>query len=82
MPKQKNGIKYCPRCKRELPIDLFGSDASTSDGLQTYCKVCKRQSLREHRAKNNNISVDNKKLKLIRKMLIMLEPYKTKGAVR
>lgn len=82
MPKQQNGIKYCPRCKRQLPIELFGSDASTSDGLQTYCKVCKRQSNKEQRERNNNISVDSEKLKLVRKLMIMLEPYKAKEVAR
>lgn len=32
--------KKCPKCGRELPVSEFWKNASTEDGLQTYCKEC------------------------------------------
>ena len=28
------------KCSRELPVSEFWKNASTEDGLQTYCKEC------------------------------------------
>lgn len=39
----EKGTKICPECKRELPIEMFARNKSTKDGLQNYCKVCKKQ---------------------------------------
>ena len=33
-------IKVCPKCDTEKSLDSFGSNRSTKDGLQTYCKEC------------------------------------------
>lgn len=41
--KKKNSImetKKCSKCGRELPVSEFWKNASTEDGLQTYCKDC------------------------------------------
>ena len=46
-------FKKCSKCGRELPASEFWKNASTEDGLQTYCKECgnvdvyKRQILRK-----------------------------------
>ena len=32
--------KKCSKCGRELPVSEFWKNASTEDGLQTYCKEC------------------------------------------
>ena len=31
-------LKKCSKCSRELPVSEFWKNASTEDGLQTYCK--------------------------------------------
>lgn len=31
-------LKKCSKCGRELPVSEFWRNASTEDGLQTYCK--------------------------------------------
>ena len=31
-------LKKCSKCGRELPVSEFWKNASTEDGLQTYCK--------------------------------------------
>ena len=33
-------VKWCPRCRAELPKAAFGSNASSNDGLTAYCKPC------------------------------------------
>lgn len=71
MAKQHNGIKYCPRCKKELPINKFGSDVSSSDGLQTYCINCKNEASREQ-YRNRDVE----KMLLIKKLVNMLKPYR------
>ena len=32
--------KICSRCDTEKSLDSFGSNRSTKDGLQAYCKEC------------------------------------------
>ena len=32
-------LKKCSKCGRELPVSEFWKNASTEDGLQTYCKA-------------------------------------------
>lgn len=45
--------KRCPRCKRTLPSGAFYKNRSALDGLNTYCKECRRlyESQPEQRAK-------------------------------
>ena len=33
--------KVCTKCKVEKPLDSFGSNRRTKDGLQHYCKECR-----------------------------------------
>lgn len=33
-------IKICSRCRKELPLNMFGKNKSKSDGLNIYCKEC------------------------------------------
>ena len=41
--------KICTKCKRELPVEAFAKHNSTKDGLQFWCKECKRQRYQETR---------------------------------
>lgn len=41
--------KYCPRCKKYKPVQLWGKNRSTPDGLQRYCKQCYREYMSEYR---------------------------------
>lgn len=38
----EKGTKICPRCKKELPIEMFSSDMRRNDRLQLWCKKCKK----------------------------------------
>lgn len=33
------GMKYCPHCKTEHPLDAFSPDARASDGKRAWCRV-------------------------------------------
>jgi len=35
--------KYCPGCDQDLDISRFGKNRSTKDGLQSYCKECRKR---------------------------------------
>lgn len=43
--------KTCSRCKETKPVDDFGSNKSTPDGLSYYCKACNRVLYQERKAK-------------------------------
>ncbi len=43
-----NGIKYCPRCKKHLPIFSFYGDRGRVDGLQGYCIQCQKDYFGEN----------------------------------
>ena len=48
-----NGIeldrwRYCARCDRSLPRELFGRDASKASGLKSICKECDRAKARAY----------------------------------
>jgi hypothetical protein len=38
----EKGTKICSRCRKELPLDMFGKSKNRSDGLNIYCKECSR----------------------------------------
>ena len=40
-PPAKEGHKWCPCCKQELPFSAFWKDKSRKDGCASQCKSCK-----------------------------------------
>lgn len=40
--------KICSHCGRELPLTEFHKSAKAKDGLQPYCKECKRETGRQY----------------------------------
>lgn len=34
------GVKRCPTCGEEKPLDQFGKNRARHDGVQTHCKAC------------------------------------------
>ena len=44
--------KICTKCGRELPLSEFNKDKSRKDGLQCWCKSCKKQYGKQYRADN------------------------------
>ena len=41
------GEKQCSRCRRNLPVEQFFKHRHKSDGLQSECKDCHKERLRE-----------------------------------
>jgi cytochrome c peroxidase len=39
-------IKYCPKCKEDLSVELFNK-SNRRDGYQTYCRACHNSMQRE-----------------------------------
>lgn len=37
--------KHCPKCKGFKKLNLFYRNRATTDGLQTYCKVCHKKAV-------------------------------------
>jgi hypothetical protein len=44
-------LKYCSRCGRILPLEMFGSDRKRRDGRTYWCKDCCREWNKEQRRK-------------------------------
>lgn len=45
-------MKYCRRCSETKSIAEFNNSRSARDGLDTYCRVCRRTIVAEWRANN------------------------------
>ncbi len=45
-------MKYCRRCSETKPFSEFNNSRSAHDGLDTYCRVCRRAILAEWRSDN------------------------------
>jgi hypothetical protein len=44
-PDQERKTKRCPKCGRELPLERFGKNKRTTDGLKCYCKECENKNV-------------------------------------
>lgn len=48
-------MKKCIKCGRELPEEMFAKCSTTKDGLQSYCKDCKKEvAKRRYEEKTRN----------------------------
>lgn len=47
----KDGFKYCPKCKQELPFNLFGFSISNNMYMSAYCKECTTFKSKQQRTK-------------------------------
>jgi len=55
-------MKYCAKCDSEKTLDEFGSNKSSSDGKQRYCKLCQRAHVRKHYENNKQYYKDKSKV--------------------
>lgn len=55
----EKGTKVCSKCKRELPIEMFSKNKYNNDGLQSCCKVCKKQIQRIYYERTREVQLEN-----------------------
>ncbi len=70
--------KKCRRCQEVKEFTEFQKFARNSDGLQPYCRPCKRQFDREHYEKNPRRNYENNKAAAHRNRIWLHEYLKTK----
>lgn len=46
--------KWCPQCKRSLPLSAYTKDRSKTSGLRSHCKSCRRVRRARERAVPEN----------------------------
>ena len=49
-PLEVPTTKVCAKCKRELPVEMFGHTPKNKNGLKSYCKDCENENSRKYRA--------------------------------
>lgn len=47
-------MKYCPKCGKSKPLECFGFQAKSKDGLYPYCKECKKEDNKAYREENRD----------------------------
>ena len=45
-PVITNAEKFCRKCGRMLPIEMFNINRRNSDGRQSYCKECSKKAFK------------------------------------
>lgn len=62
-------MKTCRKCEEQKPISAFSKDKSRKDGLQVYCKDCRKQyrsnnseSIKQYNKQWNEDNIEHKKL--------------------
>lgn len=55
------GTKRCSSCRRDLPVEDFGHNCQTPDGLSYYCRDCTRDKQREYRDKHPEAATASRK---------------------
>ena len=46
--RAERGVKWCPRCAQELPLEKFGTNPGRRDGRAGYCSACDRAYQRQY----------------------------------
>ncbi len=54
-------MKKCHRCKQTKTLSEFHKNKNRKDGVQTRCKVCKKETDAEYRRKNMQYFIDRAK---------------------
>ena len=59
----EKGTKVCSKCKRELPIEMFGKDKTQKDGLYCSCKECRSNTAKISQGRRLNVFSRNYKMR-------------------
>lgn len=55
-------MKYCPKCKRNRPFDLFSKNRTKKDGFAGQCKDCSKEQMATWYQRNKKkVSLKNKR---------------------
>jgi hypothetical protein len=71
----RQGCKTCCRCGVDLPLDAFGTDATTPTGLNTYCRECVCAVARVYRSKKPSYWVTGEHRRRARKAGVRFERF-------
>ena len=52
--KEMDQKKQCSKCGKEKPLEEFSKNASNPDGLERWCKDCKKKAQQDYRDKQKN----------------------------
>ena len=63
-------MKYCGQCKKNKDDDDFHKNKARKDGLQYYCKVCRKDYNANRKRHANNASRENRKIVKLAKLVI------------
>lgn len=76
----EKGTRVCSKCKRKLPIEMFDKRKSVPDGLQYYCKECKKYAKKyayvfngEHKICRGRSNIEKRDYELTQEQLIKRE---------
>jgi len=47
--------KYCPLCEKNLLVEMFNRDIHKKDGLDAWCRKCRKTQKSKHYAKTKNL---------------------------
>lgn len=72
-------VKQCCRCKMIKDTSEFHRSAPRKDGLQRYCRVCKKLIDREHNQRNPRRNYGHRREYALRNQRWLHEYLKTKG---
>jgi hypothetical protein len=53
---QENVMKYCSKCKKTKPKVEFAKHKKNNDGLQYWCKPCKRENTNKNYCKTTTLN--------------------------
>ena len=48
--------KHCPLCEKNLPSEAFNKDVYKKDGLDAWCRKCRKIQKGQHYARTKNLS--------------------------
>lgn len=60
MDMQELKFKICTNCKEEKEISFFGINKSKKDGLQFFCKECRKNESKQRKEYRKNYYMNNK----------------------
>lgn len=55
----EKGTKICSRCRKELPLNMFGKNKNMNDGMQAYCKECAKEYFKNKHGLMRNKTAKN-----------------------